>query len=167
MTLVDFSVASPGGSVRDYGINSDMIGCRVYATVREQGVAKSETICGGEKRFKHIYTSRTNMIEIRVVGQDTSSSQQQFLLQYEGNDNILFAIVLFWWHHILIWWDTFTKLLLSNIMVKVMYNDKLIYKVVIWVFFGVILWKEKELLRKTGCHITDKTKVACNGVNNP
>ncbi len=31
-------------------------------------------------------------------------------------------------------------------MVKVMYNDKLIYKVVIWVFFGISLWKEKEAL---------------------
>ncbi len=31
-------------------------------------------------------------------------------------------------------------------MVKVMYNDQLVYKVVIWVFCGVILWKEKEAL---------------------
>ncbi len=27
-----------------------------------------------------------------------------------------------------------------------MYNDKLVYKAVIWVYFGVILWKEKEAL---------------------
>ncbi len=27
-----------------------------------------------------------------------------------------------------------------------MYNDKLVYKVVIWVFFGISLWKEKEVL---------------------
>ncbi len=26
-------------------------------------------------------------------------------------------------------------------MVKVMYNDKLVYKVVIWFFLGIILWK--------------------------
>ncbi len=31
-------------------------------------------------------------------------------------------------------------------MVKVMYNEKLVYKVVISVFWGVILWKEKEAL---------------------
>ncbi len=24
-----------------------------------------------------------------------------------------------------------------------MYNDKLVYKVVIWAFFGITLWKEK------------------------
>ncbi len=27
-----------------------------------------------------------------------------------------------------------------------MYNDKLVYNVVIWVSFGIILWKEKEVL---------------------
>ncbi len=32
-------------------------------------------------------------------------------------------------------------------MVKVMYNDQLLYKVVIWVFFGISLWTEKVALR--------------------
>ncbi len=27
-----------------------------------------------------------------------------------------------------------------------MYNDKLVYKVVIWAFFGITLWKEKAAL---------------------
>ncbi len=31
-------------------------------------------------------------------------------------------------------------------MGKVMYNDKLVYKVVIWVFWGISLWKEEEAL---------------------
>ncbi len=31
-------------------------------------------------------------------------------------------------------------------MVKVIYNDKLLYKVVIWVFLGISLWKQKEAL---------------------
>ncbi len=31
-------------------------------------------------------------------------------------------------------------------MVKVMYNNKLVYKVVIWVYFGVIVWNEKEIV---------------------
>ncbi len=29
-------------------------------------------------------------------------------------------------------------------MLKVMYNDKLVYELVIFGVFGVILWKEKE-----------------------
>ncbi len=32
-------------------------------------------------------------------------------------------------------------------MVKVMYNDQLVYKVVILAFFGISLWKEKVALR--------------------
>ncbi len=28
-------------------------------------------------------------------------------------------------------------------MVKVIYNNQLVYKVVSWVFFGISLWKEK------------------------
>ncbi len=31
-------------------------------------------------------------------------------------------------------------------MVKVMYNDKLVYKVVIWVVFLISLWQEKVAL---------------------
>ncbi len=31
-------------------------------------------------------------------------------------------------------------------MVKVMYNDQLVYKVVIWTCFGISLWKEKVAL---------------------
>ncbi len=31
-------------------------------------------------------------------------------------------------------------------MVKVMYNDQLVYKVVIWAAFGINVWKEKEAL---------------------
>ncbi len=27
-----------------------------------------------------------------------------------------------------------------------MYNDKLVYKIIIWVFFRISLWKEKEAL---------------------
>ncbi len=30
-----------------------------------------------------------------------------------------------------------------------MYNDKLVCKVVIWVFCGISLWKEKEALTRT------------------
>ncbi len=32
-------------------------------------------------------------------------------------------------------------------MVKVIYNDQLVYKVVIWAFFGISLWKAKVALK--------------------
>ncbi len=31
-------------------------------------------------------------------------------------------------------------------MVKVMYNDQLVYKVVFWALFGISLWKDKVAL---------------------
>ena len=83
LSLVDFAVdANSRGIAPEF--NHDMTGCRVYATVREQGVARSVTVCGGQARYKHIYTSITNMIEIRIVGQDSTQSQQHFLLEYRG-----------------------------------------------------------------------------------
>ncbi len=33
-------------------------------------------------------------------------------------------------------------------MVKVKYNDQLVYKVVIWAFFGISLWTEKVALNR-------------------
>ncbi len=40
-------------------------------------------------------------------------------------------------------------------MVKVMYNDQLLYKVVIWAFIGISLWKEKVALNFTNaCCVT-------------
>ncbi len=33
-----------------------------------------------------------------------------------------------------------------------MYNDQLVYKVVIWAFFGISLWTEKVTLTKAFCH---------------
>ncbi len=38
-----------------------------------------------------------------------------------------------------------------------MYNDKLVYKIVIWVFWGISLWKEKKALIKKSVP-QDKTK---------
>ncbi len=35
-------------------------------------------------------------------------------------------------------------------MVKVVYNDQLVYKVVIWAFFGISLWTEKVALINIG-----------------
>ncbi len=35
-------------------------------------------------------------------------------------------------------------------MVKVMYNDQLVYKVVIWTFLGIGLWTKKVALKCMG-----------------
>ncbi len=41
-------------------------------------------------------------------------------------------------------------------MVKVMYNDQLVYKVVIWAVFGISLWKEKVALSLFGGSLASK-----------
>ncbi len=46
----------------------------------EISIARRVTICGGSKREKHIYTSSTNKVEIRVVGSD----RDNFLIKYSG-----------------------------------------------------------------------------------
>ena len=45
---------------------------------------RSVTVCGGESRIKHIYTSDTNTVEIRVLTGKSSRAKRSFLLQYEG-----------------------------------------------------------------------------------
>ncbi len=45
-------------------------------------------------------------------------------------------------------------------MVKVMYNDQLLYNVVIWAFFGISLWTEKVALRldiKISCKLHERS----------
>ncbi len=37
-------------------------------------------------------------------------------------------------------------------MMKVMYNDQLVYKVLIWAYFGISLWKEKVALTALFVH---------------
>ncbi len=39
-------------------------------------------------------------------------------------------------------------------MVKMMCNDQLVYKVVIWAFFGINLWTEKVALKKV-CYVAE------------
>ncbi len=41
-------------------------------------------------------------------------------------------------------------------MVKVIYNDQLVYKEVIWAFFGISLWKDNLALNKPCVFICNK-----------
>ncbi len=40
-----------------------------------------------------------------------------------------------------------------------MYNDHLVYKVLIWILFGISLWTEKVALKIYHCDLTDKIRV--------
>ncbi len=48
--------------------------------------------------------------------------------------------------------------LIKQFMVKVIYNDQIAYKVVIWAFFGISLWTEKVDIKR---HIKVKPHTLC------
>ena len=59
--------------------------CYAYAIIKEEGRHEVQTICGGRKRVRHVYTSLSNRVEIRIMnGGGGQQRQQYFLLHYEG-----------------------------------------------------------------------------------
>lgn len=62
--------------------NSDI--CYVYATLKEAGrMSRSVTVCGGEERTRHVYTTTSNTLEIRMLG---SNQRRHFLLEYSSKE---------------------------------------------------------------------------------
>jgi len=55
--------------------------CLVFAIIKETTLGRSATVCGGELREKHAYTSEGNSVEIRFM---TGGKAGQYLLKYEG-----------------------------------------------------------------------------------
>ncbi len=45
-----------------------------------------------------------------------------------------------------------------------MYNDQLVYKVIIWAFFGISLWTKKVALSEQGIHMNCKRYQAREGL---
>jgi hypothetical protein len=59
----------------------------VYAVIKEKSSVRSgggETVCGSESRESHVYTSLTNVVEIRVVTARKNHKTDHFLVRYEG-----------------------------------------------------------------------------------
>ena len=83
ITLNDFAVEKRGQPNSKPFLSDALPNCRVYATIQEAG-SRATSICGGDSRVKHVYTSRTNMVKIRVVGQDVEASRPYFILSYKG-----------------------------------------------------------------------------------
>lgn len=66
-------------------IFSDSV-CQVTAVLREGRQSQGHTICAGIQRIKHVYTSKKNEVEVRILGgQATSAADgKYFLLEYQG-----------------------------------------------------------------------------------
>lgn len=72
--------------------------CKVYATIKEVSGSRGETICGENIRERHVYTSLTSAVELRIVGK---SGGEQHLFQYEG-EAVKNYIVKIWYYFILL-----------------------------------------------------------------
>ena len=78
ITLLDFSVTS--GTA--YG-SAEF--CKAYAIIRERSPAgNSQTLCGGSARYKDVFVSRGNQVEIRIIQSKKRENRDFFLLKYEG-----------------------------------------------------------------------------------
>ena len=85
VTLYDFALKIINSSSTDIvsGTPNSKI-CRVYATIREATNTRSITVCGGNNRVRHVYTSVTNQIELRILNSKTPHDPLYFLFKYEG-----------------------------------------------------------------------------------
>jgi len=99
LSMIDFSLNGTTPGLSDASRNPLETGvCLVYASVRdgrqEAGVQRrSTTICGRLRpRMRHVFTSVTNYIELRILQSDVIGMSQavdatkrpRFLLRYEG-----------------------------------------------------------------------------------
>ena len=75
ISLINFAWTTPERG-QAFGTN-----CKVFATLKEASGTRGETVCGKNVRERHVYTSLTNAVELRIVGNVKS---EQFLLYYEG-----------------------------------------------------------------------------------
>lgn len=73
VSLVDFAVTPGIGET-----------CHAYAIIRERDPTRTNTICSGEQRERHIYMSLSDTVEIRVLPIQGSTKRRYFLLKYEG-----------------------------------------------------------------------------------
>lgn len=103
LSMIDFSLNGTTPGFSDASRNPLETGvCLVYASVRdgqpETGVQRrSTTICGRLRpRMRHVFTSVTNYIELRILQSDVMGASQpadasrrpRFLLRYEGDQLI-------------------------------------------------------------------------------
>ena len=59
--------------------------CNVYAIIKEAASGSRVTVCAGETRNRHLYTSVSNTVEIQIVDIDDSDDQSAyFTIAFQG-----------------------------------------------------------------------------------
>ena len=56
----------------------------MYAIIKERAVGSALTLCAGDERFRHLYTSTTNAVEIRIFTKKKMEREAYFVLKYDG-----------------------------------------------------------------------------------
>lgn len=75
LTLYDFHTATASRNL--------MTTCKEYLTIREETENREVSVCAGDQRIRHVYTSTSNRVEVHVANL-RNPSQVAFLLHYEG-----------------------------------------------------------------------------------
>ena len=84
---ISYSVSCPSAGEDPSGYTS--LVCQRYAHIKEAG-NKVDTVCGGEQRVRNIYMSDSHQLTVEIVPPSQSTENAaEFLLQYEGNLNVL------------------------------------------------------------------------------
>ena len=87
VTLMDFSLIQPFGPNDVFGreeATKNKAFCHKYAEIQERPKTRQTVVCGGEERYKKVYVSQTNRIEIGLLRYNTPKKSAHFLLKYEG-----------------------------------------------------------------------------------
>ena len=59
--------------------------CFQYALITERkATTRTTRVCGGDIRVRHVYISRANIVEIRIIRRNNRDAEEYFLLKYEG-----------------------------------------------------------------------------------
>ena len=84
LTLLDFGVRPRNHTTAVTQPSQNNL-CRVYATLREKSPGRSVTVCGGRQREGHVYTSDSNVVELRILQPSQPSKEAvHFLFKYRG-----------------------------------------------------------------------------------
>ena len=68
--------------------------CNIYATIKEDASGARVTVCSGEMRHRHLYTSASNSVEIQIANTvDDGGEPAYFAIAFQGNTCYILSII--------------------------------------------------------------------------
>ena len=59
--------------------------CNTYAYIKEDASGAKVTVCGGETRYRHLYTAVSGSVEIQIVNTgDNGDDSSYFVIAFQG-----------------------------------------------------------------------------------